>query len=227
MVYTPPRDWVPAASVLASQLNEQVRDNENAIWTGTTAGDMDYYSSATQKSRIAIGAAGKSLVSTGTAPEWGYPSLPGCLITNTATQTIEGGSPSASEYAIFNTEDYDSSNFTDLSALNTSITIPSGMGGLYNITFSTSVLYALTAVGYIHFRIVKTTGATITVIGGDSLYWSYQYNAAFKSVHASMILAAADTIRIYITSFMATNTIIGPNTGATTTYTRLSAYKWA
>jgi hypothetical protein len=55
-------------------MNEQIRDNGNAIWVGTTAGDMDYYTGATNKARIPIGTAGQVLkVNSGaTAPEWGY-----------------------------------------------------------------------------------------------------------------------------------------------------------
>jgi hypothetical protein len=54
-------------------MNQQIRDNGNAIWVGTTAGDMDYYTGATGKARLPIGTAGKVLkVNAGaTAPEWG------------------------------------------------------------------------------------------------------------------------------------------------------------
>jgi hypothetical protein len=54
-------------------MNQQIRDNGNAIWVGTTAGDMDYYTGATGKSRLGIGTAGQILkVNAGaTAPEWG------------------------------------------------------------------------------------------------------------------------------------------------------------
>jgi hypothetical protein len=50
----------------------QLRDNFNAIWVGTTAGDMDYYTGATGKARLGIGTAGQVLtVNAGaTAPEW-------------------------------------------------------------------------------------------------------------------------------------------------------------
>lgn len=54
----------------ASQHNTYIRDNMAAIWVGTTAGDMDYYTSATAKSRLAIGTANQLLQSTGSAPAW-------------------------------------------------------------------------------------------------------------------------------------------------------------
>lgn len=54
----------------ASQHNTYIRDNIEAIWVGTTAGDTDYYTSATAKSRLAIGTAYQIKRSTGTAPAW-------------------------------------------------------------------------------------------------------------------------------------------------------------
>lgn len=54
----------------ASQHNTYIRDNFAAVWVGTTAGDIDYYTSATAKSRLAIGTANQLLQSTGSAPAW-------------------------------------------------------------------------------------------------------------------------------------------------------------
>ena len=44
--------------------------NFAAVWVGTTAGDMDYYTSATAKTRLAIGAANTFIRSSGSAPIW-------------------------------------------------------------------------------------------------------------------------------------------------------------
>lgn len=44
--------------------------NFDAIWVGTTAGDTDYYSSATAKTRLAIGTANQFLRSSGSVPQW-------------------------------------------------------------------------------------------------------------------------------------------------------------
>lgn len=54
----------------ASQHNTYIKDNFAAVWVGTTAGDMDYYTSSTAKSRLAIGTSYQLLRSTGTAPAW-------------------------------------------------------------------------------------------------------------------------------------------------------------
>jgi len=56
----------------AGQHKTYIKDNLSAIWVGTTAGDTDYYTGATGKSRLAIGTAGQiSRTNAGaTAPEW-------------------------------------------------------------------------------------------------------------------------------------------------------------
>lgn len=61
---------VTGATYTAAQYNTHTRDNFTAVWVGTTAGDMDYYSSATAKQRLAIGTNGYHLESTGSAPAW-------------------------------------------------------------------------------------------------------------------------------------------------------------
>lgn len=75
MSFTTPRTWVYGETVTEAQLNEQLRDNMNALWTGTTAGDMDYYTSNTTKTRLAGGTANAGVVlrmgTAGTAPEYG------------------------------------------------------------------------------------------------------------------------------------------------------------
>jgi hypothetical protein len=73
MAYSTTVTAVTGGTLSAAQWNTGVRDNFGAIWVGTTAGDIDYYTSATGKNRVAIGTAGKSLVSTGSAPSWAKP----------------------------------------------------------------------------------------------------------------------------------------------------------
>jgi hypothetical protein len=80
----------------AANHNTYIKDNFAAVWPGTTAGDMDYYTSATAKSRLAIGTSGTVLTSSGTAPQWSATSA----LTNTpgsvhAVGWIETGAGSA------------------------------------------------------------------------------------------------------------------------------------
>lgn len=80
---------VTGATYQASDYNTSTKGNFTAIWVGTTAGDMDYYTSAMAKNRLAlvtggllyggasapawlaIGSAKKILTSSGSAPTWG------------------------------------------------------------------------------------------------------------------------------------------------------------
>lgn len=70
MAWTTPKTWDALEEVIADDFNTHIRNNLLALWVGTTAGDMDYYSSATAKTRIAIGSAGKILKSNGSVPLW-------------------------------------------------------------------------------------------------------------------------------------------------------------
>jgi hypothetical protein len=70
MAFSAPITAVTGATFTAAQFNTSVRDNVNALWVGTTAGDIDYYSSAVAKTRVGVGTAYQLLKSTGTAPAW-------------------------------------------------------------------------------------------------------------------------------------------------------------
>lgn len=73
MAWTTPRTWVTGEIVTAALMNTHVRDNllETSAATATTAGDLIYADGANSMgSRLAIGAAGTRLVSTGSAPAW-------------------------------------------------------------------------------------------------------------------------------------------------------------
>lgn len=78
---------VVGATYTAAQYNTYVRDNFTAIWVGTTAGDMDYYTSATAKSRLAIGANGAIMKSTGSAPAWVAAGGAGSIFYNNGAST--------------------------------------------------------------------------------------------------------------------------------------------
>lgn len=72
MAFTTPKTWSTGELVTSSNFNQQIRDNLAALWTGSTAGDMEYYTSSTTKTRLPIGTADQILRvnSGGTAPEW-------------------------------------------------------------------------------------------------------------------------------------------------------------
>lgn len=81
------KDGAAAIRTLGSSADTTVKN----LNPGTTAGDIDYYTSSTAKARIAIGTAGQVLKvnSGGTAPEWGA-SAAG--MTQLATGSLTGAS---------------------------------------------------------------------------------------------------------------------------------------
>jgi len=66
---------VTGQTYTASQYNTHTRDNFDALWVYTTAGDLVYATSATTLTRLALGSAGQSLIvnAGGTAPTWDKP----------------------------------------------------------------------------------------------------------------------------------------------------------
>jgi hypothetical protein len=71
-------------------MNEQIRDNGNAIWVGTAAGSMDYYTGATGKAELPIGSEGQSLIVASGIPGWGSPLSYGTI--SEPSETISGTS---------------------------------------------------------------------------------------------------------------------------------------
>ena len=76
MAWTAPRTWVTGETVTAALMNAHIKDNllETSAATVTTAGDLVYADAANSMgSRLAIGADGTFLASTGSAPIWRVP----------------------------------------------------------------------------------------------------------------------------------------------------------
>lgn len=69
MAYATPYVFTALELLTAAKLNA-MQDNITAGWVGTTAGDQDYYVSASAKQRVAIGTAGQIWMSNGSAPGW-------------------------------------------------------------------------------------------------------------------------------------------------------------
>ena len=69
MAYTTPYTFTALELLTAAKMNA-IQNNISAIWTGTTAGDISYYTSSTARTRLGIGASGSLMRSTGSAPAW-------------------------------------------------------------------------------------------------------------------------------------------------------------
>lgn len=83
--FTTPRTWITNELVTAALLNTHIRDNELALWVGTTAGDMAYWVNAVRRARLPIGGNGSVMVVSSGLPAWLGPGSPGAqLMMNTA-----------------------------------------------------------------------------------------------------------------------------------------------
>ncbi len=85
------KDGASAIRTLGSSADTTVK----ALNPGTTAGDVDYYTSSTAKARVGIGTNGQVLTSNGSVPGWATPSSGGMTLLSTttlsgATTTISG-----------------------------------------------------------------------------------------------------------------------------------------
>ena len=88
MARSTPRTWVYNELVTALIMNTHVRDQLNAYWPYTTAGDQAYASAIDTVARLAIGTAGEVLRTNAgeTAVERG--GLLNALISDTTSRTI-------------------------------------------------------------------------------------------------------------------------------------------
>ena len=126
------KDGASAIRTLGSAADTTVKD----LNPGTTAGDIDYYTSSTAKARIGIGTAGQILqVNSGaTGPEWGAApaaSFVGVsLFNSSATTSIANNTATA---ALFDSESFDSDAFHSTVTNTSRITIPVGKAGKYAI----------------------------------------------------------------------------------------------
>lgn len=86
-------------------------DNLAALWVGTTAGDMEYYSGAADKARVPIGTSGRRLKSNGSIPEWKYGGIVAAV--NLVTRATD-----------FSTTG--STAFVDITSLTMTLALPAG-----------------------------------------------------------------------------------------------------
>jgi hypothetical protein len=89
MMKTNYRTWTTSELVTATMLNEQIRDNGNEIWQGIAAGDMDYYTSSTTKTRLPIGNNYDVLMVQDGVPVWR--NAPACALRRSTNLSIPNG----------------------------------------------------------------------------------------------------------------------------------------
>jgi|688.fasta_scaffold34497_6 hypothetical protein len=123
------KDGAAAIRTLGSSADTTVK----ALNPGTTAGDIDYYTTSTTKARIGIGTAGQILkVNSGaTAPEWGAPTFSGVFVRQSAATTSISNNTNTT--VLFDTEEFDTDAYHSTSTNTSRITIPAGKAGKYAI----------------------------------------------------------------------------------------------
>ncbi len=128
--FTSPMTAVADALFTAAQFNTNIRDNLNAIWVGTAAGDLDYYISAVAKARLAKGTARQVLRmnAAADAPEWG-----GAIAARVYRSTTQSISNNTWTSVSFSAEVNDTDNFWVIGSP-TRLTIP--YNGFYMFGFN-------------------------------------------------------------------------------------------
>lgn len=102
----------------AAQHNTYLRDNIDAVWPYTTAGDLAYASAANQLSRLGIGAAYKFLQVVSGVPAWG--GLHSATVNKTGTQNFTSGAAAA---VTFDAEQSDPQGWHSTSSNTSRITV--------------------------------------------------------------------------------------------------------
>lgn len=151
MAYSSPITAVTGATFTAAQFNTSVRDNLNAIWVGTNAGDLDYYTSSSVKTRLAFTSGGVLYGSTSSAPAW--LAAPGS-VTSYLTKATSGipvyasiGILSAIGYASFApAQTSTSTSFADITNATTTLTLP--VGNTYTVMALAGVVGSVNTGGF-------------------------------------------------------------------------------
>ena len=160
----------------------------------TTTGDTIYSSSGSTPARLGIGSTGQVLTVASGVPSWATPasstpSFKGCSLYNSANQSVANGTATI---ATFNTENFDTDGFHSTSTNTGRITIPTGLGGKYLVTFNmkwTGTASATARVAYLR----KNTGSL-----GDFIFQNSVNAPAIWSRSVIVDLAAGDYIYVDI-----------------------------
>ena len=161
------KDGAAAIRTLGSSADTTVKN----LNPGTTAGDIDYYTSSTAKARVAIGTPGQVLQvnSGGTAPQWVTPAIGGKVLQVIATFKDDTFTSTAGTFA----------DITGLSATITPAAATSKILILSNINISGTtgvnasgarLLRGATAIGVGAAAGVRTQLSISAIAGGDDDY---------------------------------------------------------
>ena len=214
------KDGAAAIRTLGSSADTTVKD----LNPGTTAGDIDYYTSSTAKARVAIGTAGQILqVNAGaTAPEWAAPAAGGMTLLSTtaitgtpSTVTISGIVGGYKDLIINITDFYGSSNATKLR-----MTFNNDTGNNYRTQNTTSTTpYDSGVIAYLEITETITSASNANSLN----IFVNDYTNAFKkngtsnvSIISSTVLNCSNIDWAYNTTSAITRLDISTSTGTIT-----------
>jgi hypothetical protein len=190
------KDGASAIRTLGSSVDTSVK----ALNPGTTAGDLDYYTAATTKARIAKGTAGQvfTMNAGATAPEWQTASSGG--MTLLSTTTLSGASTTISSI---------NQTYNSLYVLIYGVTNATGNGNLYmranNSTTNASV--------------IQSWSTSLNMIEGGDLYltWDAQKptNSSANNIWVVQIDNYTSTTKYKGLTYRSTYERGGPNQTAT------------
>ena len=160
----------------------------------TTTGDTIYSSSGSTPARLAIGSTGNVLTVAGGVPTWAAPAattptFKGVRLVNSTSQLIANSTTTA---VTWNTERIDTDGFHSTVSNTSRITIPTGLGGYYNV-FGSFIIKkgAATSVEIFLYKNGSSIGNAIVSVPSTTVNFTQLYYTAFLS------LAATDYIELY------------------------------
>jgi hypothetical protein len=125
-------DLVKNGALAIRTLGSSIDTTTKSLNPSTTLGDIEYRSAtANTNTRLAIGSTGQVLTVTGGVPTWASPAagFKGVSL-NGGTQTVGWNTQTA---LTFGSEDFDTDSFHSTVTNTSRITIPTGLGGKYQI----------------------------------------------------------------------------------------------
>lgn len=170
-------------------------------------GDLIAATAADTVARLAVGSNGQRLeADSGASAGVAWQGFRGVKAYNSTTQTMNGsGTNSGNTILTLNSEEYDTDGFHDTSSNTSRLTVPSGMGGYYQIG---AMIYGGPPSAGCLVDILKN-GANTTlhgmrnqnqVTGGNSVTWN---------LHAIVNLAAADYVELQLNNTSASTFTVG------------------
>jgi hypothetical protein len=150
-------------------LGSSVDTTVKALSPGTTAGDIDYYTSSTAKARLAIGTTGQILSVSAGVPSWATPASSGGM-TLLSTTTLSGTSTTISSI---------SQSYTDLQVILAGITFASNTNiyARWNNDTSNSIVSGYSSYSGGSFRAVDGQLASTGVTTHNAILYMAGYSS--------------------------------------------------